>query len=843
MTTIIRDTERYKKGMRVAFSGSDTLYPLPPDERIPISSIEDFEKIGTEYPANGNFYLTRDIDASDYEGDYQSPSMTNGRFDGQGHTISNFYQSRTSYSGTNFYMGLFKDLNYSVVKNLNIESFDMTCLIVGAIAATMNGSRLVNCHVNNSNLGYGTYAGGHFALGSLNTIANCNATGNYIKASGAVGLGMLLETSNVINCHASDCEIIGVAGYAGLLGQVDSGGLVEHCSAVDCTLSFWEGQDEDTFQAAGGLVGGILADATVKNCYADCTWGYRVTSGAAYVGCGSLIGVILAGTTVEDCYGVSYGSGNNNKIGLIETVVASTVTDSYWDITVSDQTSSGGGTGRTTTEMQTCSTFSSWDTDDVWSCADGSYPTLREFTGYVEYVDVSDIEIGNVTDFQKIGVEDTHPDYRNYKLTTDLDLNGVSWTPIDLYNGQFNGDGHTLSNLSVDLSTTNGVGLFKRVNAVQGLTVTGFDVRGKSQVGLIAGSGGASTLQISDCTALSSTVTGNYYVGSIAGEGGFSEYCYSNSTVEYEDLGASQHNYFGGINGSGYVYNSGFEGTLDTASASRVGGINGNGIVYYCYALCDVTGIEYVGGIVGHGTDLEDSYHIGEVSGNDKVGGLMGGNYQYRGFQIYRSFHSGDVLGNTNVGPIVGYDYPYTFSDEVGFCYYNEDSQIDGYIHDDPSHSYNGTGLSTAEMTCPSTSFDGFDFDDVWECITSQMPNLLDEVLTAPDPDDSPTDVLLYPVNDGRQFIAFKPPNGNNWWLESVFISFAEALTNNEEVKFIFYEKGDDEYLLQEITEQEEFIQLSLPVQDGDRFVLTVTGELGSEYQGPYYEGYVTYRK
>jgi len=65
-----------------------------------------------------------------------------------------------------------------------------------------------------------------------------------------------------------------------------------------------------------------------------------------------------------------------------------TVTASFWDIDTSGQATSAGGTGKTTVQMQTQSTFTDagWDfvgetangTDDIWRmCVDGvEYPKL-----------------------------------------------------------------------------------------------------------------------------------------------------------------------------------------------------------------------------------------------------------------------------------------------------------------------------------------------------------------------------------------------------------------------------------------------------------------------------------
>ena len=56
------------------------------------------------------------------------------------------------------------------------------------------------------------------------------------------------------------------------------------------------------------------------------------------------------------------------------------VINSYWDIETSGQTTSAGGTGKTTAEMQTASTFleAGWDFIEIWDIAENqTYPFLR----------------------------------------------------------------------------------------------------------------------------------------------------------------------------------------------------------------------------------------------------------------------------------------------------------------------------------------------------------------------------------------------------------------------------------------------------------------------------------
>jgi Listeria/Bacterioides repeat len=58
-------------------------------------------------------------------------------------------------------------------------------------------------------------------------------------------------------------------------------------------------------------------------------------------------------------------------------------------------------------------------------------------------------------------------------------------------------------------------------------------------------------------------------------------------------------------------------------------GYNFGGIIKDCYAIGDVTGDEYIGGLVGRNSDITEitnCYTIGDVTGNEYFGGLVGRN-------------------------------------------------------------------------------------------------------------------------------------------------------------------------------------------------------------------------
>jgi hypothetical protein len=125
----------------------------------------------------------------------------------------------------------------------------------------------------------------------------------------------------------------------GLFGVVN-GGVIEDIGVVNVT-AIGRG-------AVGGLVG--VNAGTVSNCY--CIG--KVTGNECV---GGLVGETIANSVVM----YSYSTGNvtgNLQVGGLAGRNTGFVTDSFWDIETSGQTSSAGGTGKTTAEMKDIATFS-----------------------------------------------------------------------------------------------------------------------------------------------------------------------------------------------------------------------------------------------------------------------------------------------------------------------------------------------------------------------------------------------------------------------------------------------------------------------------------------------------
>ena len=237
----------------------------------------------------------------------------------------------------------------------------------------------------------------------------------------------------------------------------------------------------------------------------------------------------------------------------------------------------------------------------------------------------------------------------------------------DHFTGALDGQGYTISNLTINATTTSNQGLFAYLSSgskVSNLALTNETVVGLDNVGGLAGQGDGTitnvstggTIGVSDPTKTVGGLLG-FNKGTISG---------SSSSVSLGSAGAA-----GGLvginDGPGQILNSSASGTIISSSyAPALGGLVGNnyGSISGSFATGNVTGGDYasVGGLVGSNfpnASITNSYASGAVTisaaigtnlgGN--VGGLVGSNY---GGSISLSHSVGPVINNGDGGPYTG---------------------------------------------------------------------------------------------------------------------------------------------------------------------------------------------
>lgn len=236
-------------------------------------------------------------------------------------------------------------------------------------------------------------------------------------------------------------------------------------------------------------------------------------------------------------------------------------------------------------------------------------------------------------------------------LEQDIDLTGVEFTPIAIFSGSFQGDGHAITGL--DLSADGSVqGLFRYLTetaVVENLTVQG-DIHPGGSRNSIGGIAGENRGQIRGCT-FAGNLSGSDYVGGIAGRNAVTGLI-ENCIVEGELHGD---HFVGGVTGE----NSGVirgctnraainttpqqntvdisDITMDTLTNSEavntvtdIGGVAGlsTGVIRACENHGDV-GYKHmgynIGGIAGTQSGyLADCRNYGSIQGRKEVGGIVG---------------------------------------------------------------------------------------------------------------------------------------------------------------------------------------------------------------------------
>lgn len=285
---------------------------------------------------------------------------------------------------------------------------------------------------------------------------------------------------------------------------------------------------------------------------------------------------------------------------------------------------------------------------------DGQYSitTLEEFEQFAEMSRAAKIQGGE------------------FVLGADIDLSsysaGEGFIPIAAginssadFKCEFNGNGHTISNLYINRPDTDNVGLFSFMCDVKNLCLTNVDVIGGIYTGALMGYT-FSNSQVSNCYIASGSVKGTTCVGGLGGR--FSGIngilnCYSDAEVPGETKA-------GGLLGETYlpngsVINSFSHGNV-TASSDYAGGLIGyteRVSLENCYAEGNITGKRFVGGVVGKAMELiaVNCFAKGKVTGTSSVGGFAGSaGGSSSGNIIENCYAYGEVIGEESVGGFAG---------------------------------------------------------------------------------------------------------------------------------------------------------------------------------------------
>lgn len=366
--------------------------------------------------------------------------------------------------------------------------------------------------------------------------------------------------------------------------------------------------------------------------------------------------------------------------------------------------------------------------------------------------------ISTVGQFLEINnyLEDDFILLNNIRLTSFYDYVGENNRQSMRFHGTFDGDGHTISNLTAPH------GLFVEAEdaTIKNLNVTANIYSGESHVGALVGdTWGSCTIE--NCHVSGYVESTESYVGGLIGSNGIGTLQIRQSSFKGTVYAKS---YAGGLLGensrncsitqcwtSGSVTGIGSSSSYGTAVGGLVGRFSG--LISECYSTSSVTGGAGTGGLAGScqpgpgwPVTIRDSYFTGSIDGYSSNSGGIAGNMQgtVGDASITRCYTTATIWGDIYAGGIVGATGSRS---TVSRCYAINPS-IDmsgraksiGRISGDTSASfsgnyaldtmtlwsgygdlelsdvrgYNGTSLSRAQLQQQST-YSTWDFNSVWK--------------------------------------------------------------------------------------------------------------------------------
>lgn len=499
---------------------------------------------------NTYFELTADIDL---DGKEWTPIGTKdsqfaGKFSGNGKTIRNL----TVGGGDN--SGLFA-YSSGEIKDVYLEKIDITTTMNAGGVCAFNSGTIEGCGVLSGTIICSNPNGGQ--LGGIckensGTISRCFSNAS-VKGATSAGIVYFNKENGVVQDCYNTGTLEGSSSASGI--NTNNYGKIKTCLNLGAVIA------EDKISEEGSVIRGYgicvmnVSGASLENCYSDSDvcpkelfGGFRNNTTVYYK------------TTAELCGG-SLPDGFDGSV---------------WNV------GSIGG-------------IADKDAADRFAAKSYTYPSLNGVgSAAAREVEVYNFSTDSTPDWQEFKYIETVEDFRkieddlsgNYVLAQNIDFGGNSYRPIAYksgtsFTGKFSGNGHTISNISVNYDDDL-VGLFG------------------TNKGLIMN------------LAVSGEVTGEEYIGGICAKNEGTIYSCSFDGEVRQSATTQRKGKVGGICGTNYATISNCFNSADVSGKDYIGGICGemcgkDPVVVYCVSVGKVsgfTGSAIVGGICGYGANV-----------------------------------------------------------------------------------------------------------------------------------------------------------------------------------------------------------------------------------------------
>jgi hypothetical protein len=459
---------------------------------------------------------------------------------------------------------------------------------IGGLVGRSIGGTIDNCTVS-GNVSGEQYIGGLVGWSSEGTINNCTASGS---VSGEYYIGGLVGSAS--GCAIGNSITRGNVGGRGNIGGI--GGIFE--GGITITTCRFPAESKARGVRNVGGVGGYVKNSVIEDCTVE-----GDVSGKSNVG--EIVGLIEDDEDVATATELknNTASGKAGKADLTVAEIIALIGEEPMD--VPDKSANA----------------------DVWDGSSEPFDTSVAGDEKRPYIIDTAAKFAHLAQSVRSGNSYAG---KSFKLTRDLDLANLQWTPIGgfvkfgemdskPFKGKFDGDSHIISNLNISkVPGMTSVGLFGHVEGgeVRRLHLKNVNVRGSGGVGALVGDLGRTDepdgSKVSDCS-----VTG----GKVAW---------------WE------------------------EGSIACVGIGGLVGMNFGGTLIFCTAICTVEGSrtmgEGIGGLVGmiEHPVYSNEYSIvrycaasGDVDGGNGVGGLVGKGFAVK-IELCES--SGNVSGSRFVG-------------------------------------------------------------------------------------------------------------------------------------------------------------------------------------------------
>lgn len=559
----------------------------------------------------GNYVLAADITLTGQWtplGNEGSPFT--GTFDGAGHSIKGLTVTASSDLDNS---GLFGYATGATLKNVSIigakvDGDEHVGILLGN-AKQVNISGVMTSGIVTGRDHVGGIVGdasGTPDNGDFTSISNCMSTaGVFSRSYQAGGIAGIVNAGNIDKCffYGSATAEDGFAGAGGISGLIDggSGTFNNNVSAaiyIKGAASVGNDDPNNNFEHAHSIVGwnnngtgsfdtNLSSTATViysagkEREHADLASDYQGTEtsvddlqkSATYTGLGwgtewSLADgryPVLAGMTVPfdgddiavnkpadvNVVGGNYESGAKSALG--RTVTLSSSNANVATVTGTKISFVGAGTA----------TITYTTTGDAY--VNGATYT-QDFT-----VTETNYNIATAQDLLNIK-NNTEGDY---KLTADIDMSGVSFTPLPDFTGSLDGQGHVIRNLTFNNPNQDQAALFATTHGatIEKLGIEGANIVGNANAAAIVGRAYGGTIQ--SCYVANSYIEGRDHVGSITGDMNVNDNVGVTISDCLSDARLKTRSYqVGGLVGvanGGTIQNCYFSGTIDGNESCSAG--------------------------------------------------------------------------------------------------------------------------------------------------------------------------------------------------------------------------------------------------------------------------------